>query len=153
MVGPSTQFFDSGVELTPEGLYGRHDYLKHVTRGTLSLPSLYLILWSDFASFSLSLLTQPSAQKQLSGKILSNSEPPREYCVAQMKKLWSLLRSGLGISDEERLVLVQGCLNSLLEVCTMYRVASSESRMLLQCTLFQLTWNIAGKKRNSKSYY
>ena len=68
--------------------------------------------------------------------------------MAQMKKLWSLLRSGLGISDEERLVLVQGCLNSLLEVCTMYRVASSEIRMLLQCTLFSSLGTVS-KKRNS----
>ncbi len=116
MVGPSTQFYDSGVELTRDGLYGRHDYLKHVTRGTLSLHSLYLVLWSNFASFSLALLTQPSAEKDLAGKILSNGEPVREYCVAQMKKLWGLLRNGLGISDEERLMLVKGCLNNLLEV-------------------------------------
>lgn len=116
MVGPSTQFFDSGVELTPEGMYGSHDCLKHVTRGTLSLPSLYLVLWSNFASFSLALLTQPSAEQDLAGKLLSKSEPVRDYCVAQMRKMWALLRSGLGMSDEERLILVQGCLNNLLEV-------------------------------------
>ena len=116
VVGPNGQFYDTGVELTAEGLYGRHDYLKHVTRGTLSLHSLYLILWSNFASFSLALLTQPKAEANLAGKILSNSEPAREYCVAQMKKLWVLLRNGLGVSDEERLLLVKSCLNNLLEV-------------------------------------
>lgn len=116
MVGPNAQFYDTGVELTAEGLYGRHDYLKHITRGTLSLHSLYLILWSNFASFSLALLTQPNAEANLAGKILSNSEPAREYCVAQMRKLWVLLRNGLSVSDEERLLLVKGCLNNLLEV-------------------------------------
>lgn len=109
-------FYDSGVELTPEGLYGRHDYLKHATRGTLSLHSLYLMLWTNFASFSLALLTQPSAVKELTGKILSTGEPVREYCVTQMKKLWTLLRNGLGVSDEERKIVVKGCLNNLLEV-------------------------------------
>ena len=104
------------MELTREGLYGRHDYLKHVTRGTLSLHSLYLMLWSNFASFSVALLTQPSAEKDLVGKIISNTEPVREYCVGQMKKLWGLLRNGLGVSDEERLLVVKGCLNNLLEV-------------------------------------
>lgn len=116
VVGPSTQFYDAGVELTSEGLYGRHDYLKHATRGTLSLHSLYLVLWSNFASFSMALLTQPSAQKDLTGKILSTNEPARDYCATQMKKLWNLLRNGLGISDEERSLLVKGCLNNLLEV-------------------------------------
>lgn len=116
VVGPSTQFYDSGVELTPEGLYGRHDYLKHATRGTLSLHSLYLMLWSNFAAFSVALLTQPSALAALGGKILSANEPVRDYCVAQMKKLWTLLRSALGVSDEERMILVKGCLNNLLEV-------------------------------------
>ena len=66
MVGPRTQFYDSGVELTSDGLYGRHDYLKHATRGTLSLHSLYLLLWSNFASFSLSFFTQPEAEKNIS---------------------------------------------------------------------------------------
>ena len=74
------------------------------------------MLWSNFASFSLALLTQLSALKDLSGKILSTNEPVREYCVSQMKKLWALLRNGLGVSDEERKILVKGCLNNLLEV-------------------------------------
>ena len=116
MVGPSTQFYDSGVELTPDGHYGRHDYLKHATRGTLSLHSLYLMLWSNFASFSVALLTQPGAEENLAGKILSKSEPARQYCVTQMKKIWGLLRNGLGVADEERLLLVKGSLNNLLEV-------------------------------------
>lgn len=118
MVGPNTnaQFFDSGVELTPEGLYGRHEYHKHMTRGTLSLPSLYLVLWSQFAGFSMALLTQPGAEKNMAGKLLSPGESVREYCAAQLKKMWGLLRTGLGVSDEERLMLVKGCLNNLLEV-------------------------------------
>lgn len=116
VVGPSTQFYDSGVELTPDGLYGRHDYLKHATRGTLSLHSLFLLLWSNFACFSLSLLTQPEAEKNIAGKILSNSEPAREFSMAQMKKLWMLLGTGLGVSEEEKLLLVNTCLSNLLEV-------------------------------------
>ena len=119
MVGPSTQLYDSGVELTSDGLYGRHDYLKHATRGTLSLHSLYLLLWSNFASFSLSFLTQPEAEKNISGKLLSKTEPAREFCVGQMKKLWILLGTGLGLSEEEKLLLVNSCLNNLLEVCTL----------------------------------
>ena len=115
-MGPSTLFYDSGVELTSDGLYGRHDYLKHATRGTLSLHSLYFMLWTNFSCFSLALLTQPNAEADLKGKILSSSESTRQYCVSQVKKLWGLLRNGLGISSEERLLLVKGCLNNLLEV-------------------------------------
>jgi len=116
MVGPSTQFYDTGVELTPDGLYGHHDYLKHATRGTLSLHSLYLLLWSNFASFSMSLLTQANSERNISGKLLSKTEPAREFCVAQMKKLWVFLGTGLGLSEEEKLMLVNSSLNNLLEV-------------------------------------
>ena len=117
-VGPSEEFYyDHGVELRPEdGLYGKHDYIKHATRGTLSIHSLYLILWSSFAGFSLALLTQPSAEKELTGKVFSGSEPVRQYCATQLQRLWQLLRSGLGVCNEERLMLVQGCLNTLFEV-------------------------------------
>ena len=36
-----------------------------------------------------------------------------------MKKLWILLGTGLGLSEEEKLLLVNSCLNNLLEVCTL----------------------------------
>lgn len=112
------------MQLSLDGFFGCHDYIKHATRGTLSIQSLYLILWSNFCGFSIALLTQKDAEQKLAGKIISEEEPLRHYCVTQMFKVWNLLKDGLNISEEERLLLVRGCLSNILEVCfsTMYIV-------------------------------
>ena len=115
-VGPESQFYDLGVELTEEGLYAQHNYLQHATRGTLSLHSCYLLLWTNFAAFCVCLLTQREAEQKLSGHILSDSLSTRSYCASQLQKLWAHLRNGLAISDDERLLLVKGCLNQFFEV-------------------------------------
>ena len=116
-VGPDTKFYDSGVKLSSEGFFGRHDYIQHATRGTLNIQSLYLVLWSNFCGFSIALLSQPDAELKLAGKLISEEESIRQYCVSQMFKMWNLLKEGLNISEEERRLLVRGCLNNLLEVC------------------------------------
>lgn len=116
-VGPSYRFYDQGVELTDEGLYGHHGYTKHATRGTLSLHSLYLLLWANFAAFCTALLFHSEAEDKLVGSVFSEGvEPVRQYCVSQLRQLWGHLRNSLTISDEERLLLVGGCLNQLFEV-------------------------------------
>jgi len=117
-VGPGYQFYDQGVELTKDGLYGHHGYIEHATRGTLSLHSLYLLLWANFAAFCVALFSQSGAKEKLVGNIFSeNVEPVRQYCVSQLHQLWGHLRNSLVISDEERLLLVRRCLSQLFEVC------------------------------------
>lgn len=117
-MGPGYQFYDQGVELTKDGLYGHHGYIEHATRGTLSLHSLYLLLWANFAAFCIALFSQSEAKEKLVGNVFSESvEPVRQYCVSQLHQLWGHLRNSLVISDEERLLLVRGCLNQLFEVC------------------------------------
>lgn len=61
--------YDCGCELDEEGKYGREDYHDHAntTRGTLSLHSWYLMLWTNFGAFCIGLLTQPNVLKQLHG--------------------------------------------------------------------------------------
>lgn len=115
-VGPNTKFYDAGVELTPDGFFGRHDYIKHATRGTLNIHSLYFVLWTNFCGFSVALLTQKDAEQKLVGKIVSEEEPVRLYCLKQVFMMWNLLKEKLNILEEERLFLVRGCLNNVLEV-------------------------------------
>ena len=117
-VGPSGAFYDAGVALSFDGSFGRHDYIRHATRGTLNIQSLYFVLWSTFCGFSVALLTHEGAEQKLVEKVFSDEKPVREYCFAQMHKLWNLMKEGLNISEEERLLLVYGCLNNVLEVET-----------------------------------
>lgn len=108
------------MKLSLDGFFGCHDYIKHATRGTLSIQSLYLMLWSNVSAFSVALLTQKGVEQKLSGKIISEEEHFRQYCATQMFTMWKLLKDGLNISEEERLLFVRGCLGNLLEVCYWY---------------------------------
>ena len=108
--------YDCGVELTAEGQYGHPDYIKHATRGTYSLHSLYLILWANFGAFCMSLLTQPMAQSMIHGPIISERQTIRHYCFSQLQSVWMHMQNNLAISEEERSFLVMRCLMNLYEV-------------------------------------
>lgn len=115
-IDPEGMLYDCGVELTAEGQYGRPDYLKHATRGTYSLHSLYIILWVNFGSLCMSLLTQPMARSRIHGPIISGWQAIRHYCYSQLQTVWMHLRNNLAISEEERSFLVMRCLMNLYEV-------------------------------------
>ena len=61
--------YDCGCELNEDGQYGRKDYIPHATRGTISLHSWYLMLWTNFGAFCVGLLTQPETHEKLNGKL------------------------------------------------------------------------------------
>ena len=117
-ISPEGLLYDCGVELTPDGQYGRPDYQTHATRGTYSLHSLYFLLWSNFGAFCVSMLTQPDSQSKIHESIISEWQAVRHYCVSQVKTLWINLRDNLGLSDEERSFLVTRCLMNLYQVQT-----------------------------------
>ena len=108
--------YDCGVELTPDGQFGWQDYLNHANRGTFTLHSLYLLLWANFASFCIALLTQPDAQKNIHGPIISNWLSVRHYCVSRLRNIWMHIRNNLAISDEERFFLTMRCMERFYEV-------------------------------------
>lgn len=104
------------MELTAEGQYGRPDYIKHATRGTYSLHSLYLMLWANFGAFCMSLLTQPKATEMIHGPVISEWQAVRHYCYSQLQTVWAHMRNNLSISDEERSFLVMRGLMNLYEL-------------------------------------
>ena len=116
-VSPEGLLYDYGIELTPDGQYGHHDYIPHATRGTYSLHSLYFLLWANFGTFCVSLLTQHEVQSKIHGVLISKWRAIRHYCISQLKALWRNLRINLSLSDEERSFLVTRCLFNVYEVC------------------------------------
>ena len=115
-INPDGLLYDCGVELTPEGQFGRQDYVKHATRGTYTLHSLYLLLWANFGAFCMSLLTQPEAEAAIHGPIISEWLSVRHYCVSQLRTMWMHLKNNLSLSDEERSFFVMRCTKRLYEV-------------------------------------
>ena len=69
-IGDGGCCYDCGVELSPEGLFGQPDYVMHATRGTYTLHSLYLLLWANFGTFCMALLTQLGAEAAIHGPII-----------------------------------------------------------------------------------
>ena len=108
--------YDCGVELTPDGQFGRQDYHKHASRGTYTLHSLYLLLWANFGAFCMALLVLPDADRTIHGPLISEWLSVRHYCISQLRTVWMHIRNNLGISDEERSFLIMRCMKTLYEV-------------------------------------
>lgn len=108
--------YDCGVELSPEGQFGRQDYRKHACRGTYTLHSLYLLLWANFGSFCMALLTQPDSDQRIHGCIISEWLSLRHYCVSQLRTLWMHIRNNLGLSEEQRSFFVMRAMTKLYQV-------------------------------------
>ena len=154
---PDGLLYDCGVELSPEGQFGRQDYKKHACRGTYTLHSLYLLLWANFGCFCVTLLTQPDSDQRIHGKIISEWLSLRHYCVSQLKTLWLHLRNNLGLTDEQRAFFVMRAMDRLWQVGSAYicirvsRGISVEALVLFQAFLSPifyspaLIWE-AGKK-------
>ena len=124
-IKPEGLLYDCGVELTAEGQLGRQDYKKHANRGTFTLHSLYFLLWANFGSFCISLLTQPEAEANLHGPIISEWLSVRHYCVSQLRTMWLHMRNNLGLSDEERSFLVMKLMWRFCEVNKLLRKGST----------------------------
>ena len=116
--------YDCGVELSPDGAYGRPDYLLHATRGTLSLQSLYLLLWTNFGAFCMALITQPDAQEKISGPVISTGQHIRHYCVSQLRSVWRHMNNNLQMSSEELSFFIMRCMQTMMEV---YSVAIQQT--------------------------
>ena len=115
-VGYGGIFYDTGAQLSSEGFFSQLSHLKHSTRGTLSLQSLYLLLWANFGACCVGLLVDPGAISRMSGKIFSETLPIRQFCMSQLKTMWDHLSSTLGISVEERSLLISHSMWNFLKV-------------------------------------
>ena len=115
-IGDGGYCYDCGVELSADGQYGRKEYVKHATRGTYTLHSLYLLLWANFGTLCMALLTQPKAEAAIRGGVLSSWQSVRHYCVSQLRTVWMHMQNNLVLSDEERSFLVMCCTKRLYEV-------------------------------------
>ena len=108
--------------MTLDGDYARPDYITHATRGTLSLHSLYMLLFVNFGAFSIALLTQPDAHQHISGPLISVFHPIRHYCVIQLRSLWIHLINNMKLSLEELSFLMMKSMLHLMEVLCMYEL-------------------------------
>jgi len=115
-ISPNGLLYDCGVELSPEGQFGRQDYKKHACRGTYTLHSLYLLLWANFGSFCMALLTQPDSDQHIHGHIISKQLSLRHYCLSQLKTVWMHIRNNLALTEEQRSFFIMRAMDNLHQV-------------------------------------
>ena len=115
-INPEGLLYDCGVEFSPDGKYGHQDYMKHASRGTYTLHSLYLLLWANFGAFCVALLTQPDSDDKIHGNLISDWISVRHYCVSQLRTLWMHMRNNLSLSEEERTFFVMRAMKKFYEV-------------------------------------
>jgi hypothetical protein len=151
-INPEGLLYDCGVEFSPDGKYGRQDYMKHASRGTYTLHSLYLLLWSNFGAFCVALLTQPDSDDKIHGNLISDWISVRHYCVSQLRTLWMHMRNNLNLSEEERTFFVMRAMKKFYEVHHYLHVCYSYY-MYIYMTLYNIyftgkdTWIAAAKCR------
>ena len=107
-------FYNFGIQLK-SGIYSKHSYLEHATRGNLNLHSLYFLLWANFSAFCVSLVTSQDADIRLR-TLLSDDLPVRSYCISQLRSLWTYMRNSLHLLDEELAFLIQRCSDAIIQV-------------------------------------
>lgn len=90
--------------------------MKHASRGTYTLHSLYLLLWANFGAFCIALLTQPDSDDKIHGNLISDWISVRHYCVSQLRTLWMHMRNNLSLSEEERTFFVMRTMKKFYEV-------------------------------------
>ncbi|XP_065913406.1 uncharacterized protein [Dysidea avara] len=120
--------YDCGCEVNEDGQYGRKDYIPHATRGTLSLHSWYLMLWTNFGTFCVGLLTQPEALDQIKGRILSDWMSIRGYCITQLRTVWLQMRTNMGFGDDERSFFIMRSMHTLFMLCQDGRYPFSQGK-------------------------
>ena len=107
--------YDCGVKLSPMGLFSRCNE-KHGSQSTYTLHSLYLLLWANFGSFCMALLTQPDSDKHLRGHILSEKLSLRHYCLSQLKIQWKNICNTIALSEEQTLCFIIRAMTKLRKV-------------------------------------
>lgn len=117
-VSPTSLFYNAGVELrADDGEYGHLNYIEHATRGTLTLHSLYLLLWANFGAFCISLLTQPDSHAKIKGKLIDKNDV-KEYCLTQLKSIWGHMGNNLKLTENERTNFITMAMMKFQEVIT-----------------------------------
>ena len=102
----------------------------YVTRGTLSLQSRCFVLWANYGALCINLFVKPSCSKELRNVVFSKTDglPLRHFCLDKAKDAWKQLSVILNITAEERVALVNHCLENLFMVmsfCCMYTIVIS----------------------------
>jgi len=114
------------VELTSTGVYSRDDYARYAMKGTLSLHSLYTLLWANLGVMSMAILFLPKAGNVIRRKFISPQSTVKSYFVSRLMRLWRCIPQNLGISEEDCSFLLRACFTKFHEVKFLHYIAHAQ---------------------------
>ena len=119
MCSKNGSFYKDGTNLTDSGFYGKYAYTADRDNRPLCLPSLYVLLWINFATFGMALFTKSSTKEDMSF-LCPNAESPMTLCSKRLQSLWTHMTTNMDMCDEYVSDLITNCLTALLKVlyCT-----------------------------------
>ena len=112
MSSKSDSFYEDGTHLTESGFYGKYAYTADGGTRSLTLPSLYVLLWMNFAAFGMALHTKQFTSKDLSFVC----SKPESLCSERLDSVWKHMTQNMDLCDEHVSHLVTNCLSEVLKV-------------------------------------
>ena len=98
--------------MTTNGLYGKYAYIADGGEKNLILPSLYVLLWMNFATFGMAHFI--GLNRFLF--VFDNPEQFSERCSKRLRNLWKQMTLNLDFCDEDVSYLFARCLSGVLKV-------------------------------------
>ena len=113
--------YEDLTEIKNDGFFisqQRYDYITRETTSTretpMSLPCLYFIQFANFACLCVHFLLY--CTKAQHNNFDGNTGHAREECWLGLKRSWRLMTTRLDITTEERLSLIENCVNAIIKV-------------------------------------
>lgn len=123
------RLYDCGVVLNEEGEYGRPEYLTRAEKGLMNLHSLYFLLWCNFGTFCMSLLTQKDTV--IKGTVISDYQAIRHYCKAQLSLMWIHMSTNIGLTDEQLSLFVLCSAKKMMKVRITFHLGNNFTLLIL----------------------
>ena len=109
-------YYEDGIHLTENGTYGKYAYTADGGTRALTLPSLYVLLWVNFAALGMALYTKRATDKDMLF-LCDGKQSPKAFSSVCLSTLWKHMTVNMDICDEHVTHLVVDCLCGLLKVC------------------------------------
>lgn len=98
-------------------MYGKYEYIAEDRARHLTLPSLYVLLWINFATFSLADVIRVSPAKKIDF-VCEDPQKIQATCTKHLKDLWKHMTINLDFCDEHVSHLITECLAGIMKVYT-----------------------------------
>ena len=106
------------MELSDSGFCETDRSFLYLTRGKTSLACTYFIQWANYACLCVYLLgfTNVNGESPFIDGLFQAPVSAHNNCLKSMERLWNFFLLNLGITSEQRIILVINCIGKLFEV-------------------------------------